>query len=204
MKSGTSWKTGLKDILKNLYWFLYGVTVRNTDLPPNVHSILFVCKGNICRSPFAEYMAKNILKDLEGKTGEQKVSSAGIHANKTEKPPLEAVNIAKKYGVEMPEHESQPINYEMIEAYDMIVVMETCQYKFLRKIFMEFSNKIYLLSLFDSRYATIGSSYFKYNIQDPYGKRPEDYNLCFDRISRCISILYSKIELNPHMSRDIK
>ena len=46
---------------KKFYWSVYGRTICNPRLPQNINSILFVCKGNICRSPFAEYYASKYL-----------------------------------------------------------------------------------------------------------------------------------------------
>jgi protein-tyrosine phosphatase len=195
-------KTVLKDKVKGLYWALYGRTIRNPDIPLNVRSILFICKGNICRSPFAEHIAKIILEELSSVLAGCEISSAGIRVWKPDKPPAEAIISAKHFGVELQGHKSRLISYEMMESYDMIIVMETWQFKYLRNLFLEFDNKVYLLPLFECHGSGKKGSYLKYNIQDPYGRKIEDYKDCFDRISSCISVLISKYDMNPSISRD--
>ena len=48
---------GFKRTAKRLYWRTYGLFLTHPPVPPSPRSLLFVCKGNICRSPFAEAMA---------------------------------------------------------------------------------------------------------------------------------------------------
>ncbi|WP_408011946.1 arsenate reductase/protein-tyrosine-phosphatase family protein [Saccharopolyspora aridisoli] len=48
---------------------------------PDRFSILFVCTGNICRSPFAEYLARSVIdQQLGANCGKIVISSAGTHA----------------------------------------------------------------------------------------------------------------------------
>ena len=42
--------------------------------------ILFVCHGNICRSPMAEFITKKIVKDL-GKENEYEISRSEEHTS---------------------------------------------------------------------------------------------------------------------------
>ena len=194
--------TVIRGIAKSLIWTLYGGTVWNPPLPSKVRSILFVCKGNICRSPFAEHMARSIIAIGARKTKPYEIFSAGIHVAGPKKPPSEAIASAKKFGIDLHEHKSRQINYHLLESYDMIIAMETGQYKFLRKLFVEFEKKIYLLPLFYIEKGQGLSAYHKYNIQDPYGRNLSDFNECFNRIERCISVLFSRIGLISGDSRE--
>jgi hypothetical protein len=47
----------VKRPVRNLMWWAKGLAMRNPALPSRVRSVLFVCLGNICRSPFAAALA---------------------------------------------------------------------------------------------------------------------------------------------------
>jgi protein-tyrosine phosphatase len=176
--------------IKNILWLLYGTTIANPKLPTKVKSILFVCKGNICRSPFAEKLA---LK-YSNNGNSQNVYSAGILVIEPKSSPADAICAAESFGVELKDHKSRQINYSMVEVYDMVLVMETRQYKYLRKLFSEYTDKIFLLPLFSDKEPGLLGSYNKYNIKDPYGKGIKEFSDSFRRIDKCVCNLLVKLK----------
>ena len=84
----------IKETVKNIYWYGYGKTIFNPRLPKNISSILFVCLGNICRSPFAERIA--ILYTNGSK--KLKISSAGIQGELPRTSPQEAIEAQNLWG----------------------------------------------------------------------------------------------------------
>jgi protein-tyrosine phosphatase len=182
-------KLDFKYIIKNIVWYIYGRTVKNPDISISMKSILFVCKGNICRSNFAEKLS-HIKYNI---SNEYLLGSAGIYVKKPVGVPDEATIAASKYGVMFQNHKSKQLDYSLMEASDLVVVMEKWQYEYLRKIFLEFRNKIFLLPLIDSGNPGIYDQYSKYNIQDPYGRNISSYIECYGRIERCIDIMFSRI-----------
>lgn len=180
-----------KDIAKFLYWNTFGVIINNPVLCSNIQSILFVCKGNICRSPFAEQI---ILKYNSNST-HYECSSAGIYVEERKSPPPEAIILANSYGVDLKDHRSRQINYSLMESFDMVIVMEVWQFVFLKKLFLEFREKIYLLPLFDKNQEIISKKDLQLNIFDPYGKSLLQYKECFNRIERCIGMLLDDINI---------
>ena len=184
-------KHTVKYIIDTIFWGVYGKTIGNPKIPLEVKSILFVCKGNICRSPFAEKYANqnpNI-------SDQYQFSSAGIIVGSPQAPPVEGVIAAYNYGVNLQDHKSRSINYRMMESFDLIVAMEVCQYKYLNKLFAEFKDKIFLLPLFDNNIELL-NQYSIYNIKDPYGKSQDEFIKCFDRIKHCIEGLFKDIHSN--------
>jgi protein-tyrosine-phosphatase len=119
-----------------------------------------------------------------------------------ETPPPGAVLSSENFGIDLRQHRSKPVSYVLMESYDMIVTMETWQYKQMKKLFLEFSDKIYLLPLFDHGTAYSMNKYDKYNIQDPYGKNILEFDRCFERIERCTSILLRKIGFIPQTYKE--
>jgi len=180
-------KQSPKDIARNVYWSIYGGTVRNPPMPRHVHSILFICLGNICRSPFAERLAAKYSDPSNGIV----FSSAGIRVDLPKSPPVEAVESAREFGVELSDHASRQLRYDLVESNDMILVVEAWQFKYLRKLFIEYRDKIFDLPLFCAN--NNSSIYDRYNIRDPYGRDVTSYNQCFERVKACLLELLDRI-----------
>ena len=153
-------------------------------MPVSPTSILFICKGNICRSPFAEHLANKITFD---ESFENMVfSSAGLEVPVSISSPREVLTVAEKFGVKINAHKSRVITYDLAESYDMIIAMESWQVMRLREMFPDYSDKIYLLPLFQINKKRWWWSYRLHNIADPYGNTLPYYYECFRRIERCI------------------
>jgi len=182
-------KTAIKRFLlrplKSLYWDFYGATLRNPRITPPIGKILFVCKGNICRSPFAEHYAKNTIKEGWGFEAE----SVGLEVDKSLPSPSEAVVVAREFGVSLDEHKSKRFEREMFTSFDLVFTMEARHFKLLRKKYPEFREKIILLPLFDSEPTAGLGGYSRYNIEDPYGQGQQAFRVCFFKISHCIKLL---------------
>jgi protein-tyrosine phosphatase len=86
--------------------------------------VLFVCMGNICRSPtaegvFASYLGKS---DLAGRVV---VDSAGTHAyHAGERPDRRAQDAAKKRGVDLGRLRARRIVQEDFARFDLILAMD--------------------------------------------------------------------------------
>lgn len=55
----------IKDYLREAWWCNYGRSLENARVPAKPTSLLSICKGIICRSPFAEHMVQNLPKEKE-------------------------------------------------------------------------------------------------------------------------------------------
>jgi protein-tyrosine phosphatase len=89
-------------------------------------NVLFVCTGNICRSPLAE----GILKDkLHHKNITANVDSAGFESFHTGDPPDDrAVKIARKHGIDITGHRARLFSQADFDRYDKIYVMDAWHY----------------------------------------------------------------------------
>ena len=179
----------IRYILKNIYWNIYGVKIRNPKLPDKIKSILFVCKGNICRSPFAERIAAHKYNVMN----QYLFCSAGIYVDIPKLPPADAIIAAKSFGVNLQDHKSRKISYSLLESSDMIIAMETWQYMFLRKMFKKIRDKIFLLPLLENINRNSENKYNIYNIKDPYGRSLEEFIECYKRIESCLEGLFYNI-----------
>jgi CelD/BcsL family acetyltransferase involved in cellulose biosynthesis/protein-tyrosine-phosphatase/predicted ATP-grasp superfamily ATP-dependent carboligase len=82
-----------------------------------VDRVLFLCYGNICRSPFADCYARARAQRLD-------ISSAGFHTTGNRVSPQHVVSAANSLGVAMTEHRSRVVTPETLAAADLIVVMD--------------------------------------------------------------------------------
>lgn len=174
-------KRGVRDF----YWMVRGPSLRAPAPPSNPRSVLFVCKGNICRSPFAERLAAKLGR--EEALPRIKFGSAGLHVRRPLPSPDNAIEVAKRFGVDLDDHRSQPISPDLVESYDMIVAMEVWQYTELRSSFPCHEEKMFLLPLLVPNSMGDEQGYAAYNIPDPYGGPASVFERCFDRISRSVN-----------------
>jgi protein-tyrosine-phosphatase len=77
--------------------------------------VLFVCTGNICRSPFAEAVAR--------REGHVDVESAGLSAYAGDEPPDDAIAVARELGFDLSSHRAHPLTEDMLERADVIFGM---------------------------------------------------------------------------------
>jgi len=103
--------------------------------------ILFVCHGNICRSPMAEY----VMKDLVKKAGREKafhIASAAVSNEEIGNgvyPP--ARRELSKHGISCDGHRARRITRQELEDYDFIYYMDSSNGRYLSRLFGEDARK---------------------------------------------------------------
>ena len=93
-----------------------------------VRSILFVCHGNICRSSYAEFAFRRLAEERTLAVSAESAGFVGPHRQ----PPVLALEVAKRRGLDMAAHRSRLITPPMLETNDLVVVMEAAQARALR------------------------------------------------------------------------
>ncbi|MBW1840606.1 MAG: low molecular weight protein arginine phosphatase [Deltaproteobacteria bacterium] len=136
-----------------------------------IANILFVCWGNICRSPFAgalftKLSAQNSRKDLSG-------DSAGLFALHGNSATHMAQKVAAEYGVDLTRHAAKPVSRPLVDRSDLIIVMTKSHRDTLSEVYPEAAEKTRLMKHF----ARFGSK--NRGIADPYGLNYEAYRFCF-------------------------
>lgn len=137
------------------------------------NSILFLCTGNICRSPFAEHILRDTYQ-LDG----MKIASAGLKTSEGRPSPKHAKDVAEDYGVDLSDHKSKDICKGMIKSYDVIFIMDYYNYYLYQKKFSEFKSCAFLLGIADNNNTN--------QIDDPYGGGEEVFNATFSNIEESI------------------
>ncbi|MEQ1559385.1 MAG: low molecular weight protein-tyrosine-phosphatase [Methyloglobulus sp.] len=90
--------------------------------------VLFVCMGNICRSPTAEGVFTKLIKE-KNLTAFFAIDSAGTHAYHVGNPPDErAQQAALKRGVDLQHLRARKVHSSDFEYYDYVLVMDDDNY----------------------------------------------------------------------------
>lgn len=106
--------------------------------------VIFVCLGNICRSPAAEAVLKKISNDLDFKL---EISSAGlISYHQGELPDMRMMTTAQKRGYTL-KHRARKISERDFEYYDYIIGMDNENIHKLNQLCpVQYQNKIILIA----------------------------------------------------------
>ncbi|MBN1456266.1 MAG: threonylcarbamoyl-AMP synthase [Sedimentisphaerales bacterium] len=113
----------------NLTVLREGVYEREQIEAMSQFNILFVCTGNTCRSPMAEYFCRKILSEKLGCNVDEvekmgyKVSSAGTMGLESIPASPEVIRICDEKGIKADRHLSSALTYEKIDESDYIFVM---------------------------------------------------------------------------------
>ena len=141
-----------------------------------IKSIMFVCLGNICRSPLAEAIANNIISELNLDIEVASSGTAGYHQG--EKACQPSINIAKKHGLDLKKHRAQKLTPQHMKEYDLFIVMDKSNYRDLKKY--NLNMKILGDYGFDGK--GVPDPYFTGNIE-----------LVFDMIERAVKNMLAEI-----------
>lgn len=148
--------------------------------------ILFVCSGNICRSPMAEGYFRALLPGrLKRKV---RVVSAGTLGIFGQPASLEAIEAMHERSIDIMDHRSQGVTKKLVYKSNIIFAMAYDHFEALIKHFPDRKNDIYLLRSFEKNKPSEEDS-----IPDPIGLDFETYLHCRDTIESEIKRIMPRI-----------
>lgn len=134
--------------------------------------VLFVCTGNVCRSPMAEHL----MRDRLGKDSDWTTQSAGLSAINGLPASGAAAQVLREWGCDMGAHRSRAATREAVDGASLIVVMTAAQRDETADLFPGSEEKTFVLKSFDPS----GS---KGDIADPIGSSADVYRKIRDEIA---------------------
>ena len=97
--------------------------------------ILFVCHGNICRSPMGEYVMKDLVKKA-GAADKFRIASAAVSREEIGNPVYPpARRELQKHGISCDGHAAHQITRRELEDYDCIYYMDASNARRLQRLF---------------------------------------------------------------------
>ena len=150
--------------------------------------VLFVCMGNICRSPTAH----GVFRDLVTQRNLHKliqIDSAGTHAYHVGEPPdRRAQSTASQRGIDLSDLRARPVNDVDFDTFDYILAMDEANYTSLVSVCPEHArHKIYLFMSFAPHLN-------RREVPDPYYGGIKGFENVFDMIDHAAKGLLTEIE----------
>lgn len=130
--------------------------------------VLFVCTGNVCRSPMAEGLLQHLAESVDV---ELEAGSAGIGAMEGMPPSRNSVIAMQEEGIDISEQKSQMLTPEMVDEYTHIFGMGLSHVETIREFFPHAQEKTFVLREF------IAEEGLDLNVPDPIGGDLEEYRL---------------------------
>lgn len=144
--------------------------------------LLFVCLGNICRSPLAEGIMKHKIVELGLDWEVDSAGTGGWHAG--DLPDSRSIQVAKKHGIDLTYQRARKLRSIDYEAFDRIYVMDSMNYQDVKRLANEEEyDKIELIMNEVEPHRNI-------NVPDPYYGEGDGFENVFQMLdSACDAII---------------
>ena len=149
---------------------------------PTMKSVLFVCTGNICRSPTADAVFRQLVKEVGRDILIDSVGMHGYHVG--EAPDHRAIEIAADKGIEMEFLTARKLDPNDFEKFDLLLAMDNGHLSSMQNLCPpEHAHKLRLF--LDTLEGHEGQ-----DVPDPYYGSMQNFKTTFDLIYRgCESLL---------------
>jgi len=150
-----------------------------------VKNVLFVCTGNICRSPIAE----GFFRRLTGNRKDIEVASAGVHAVRGQPPSVYAVEVCAEEGTDISDLRSQPLTGALVDRATHIFAMTGAHLETIQTLFPQSAEKTFLIREFEQPGTTVWR-----DVPDPIGLGREVYEGCARIIKNALPSVLAFVE----------
>jgi RpiB/LacA/LacB family sugar-phosphate isomerase len=148
-------------------------------------TVLFVCTGNVCRSPMAEALFRRATRGR----GEFRALSAGLGAMNDQPPTPHSVAAMRELGMDISTQRSRAVTAELVRQADYIFGMTHSHVDTIVLLYPQAAEKTFLLREFDE---TLDA--YEKDISDPIGGSYEVYENCRHQIEQGVASLLKFME----------
>ena len=138
--------------------------------------VLFVCEGNICRSPMAEWLANHALR------GQVEAESAGLKLTGRPATPHALPVLSERLGIDASAHASRNVGEIALDRFDVVVALHE-----------------YVAGRLRAEYGIAPD--ITWDVPDPIGSEIDGYRVTFEQIDRAIAGLLIDIQ-HPALGLD--
>ena len=132
-----------------------------------VTEIIFVCHGNICRSPMAEFVFKHLAKE-RGRENDFKVSSAAVSYEEEGNGLYPyAADTLRRHDIPFGRHEAHRITRQEYDNADIVVVMDSSNLRLIERITGSI-DKVHKLLEYASDDSDVADPWYTGNFEQAY------------------------------------
>ncbi|EAJ0326062.1 low molecular weight phosphotyrosine protein phosphatase [Campylobacter lari] len=151
--------------------------------------IIFICLGNICRSPMAEFIMKDLLikENLSDKISVCSAGTSGYHDG--EDMHIKTKNLLKAKNIPAKNFSSKKLNEDLCKENDLIIVMDNSNFKDVSINFSKYAHKIQKITDY-----ALNLDYQE--VPDPWysGNFEETYTILSNACSNLLKSLYKNLK----------
>jgi protein-tyrosine phosphatase len=167
-----------------------GMPLDATEIPPGIFRVCMVCTGNICRSPMAEIVLRDIVQQA-GLAHRVSVTSAGTgdwHVGEQADP--RTIAALADRGFDASQHRAKQFDPSSFDELDLIIALDRTHERAIRSWATSDSDrsKIRLLTSFDTDPGR------QLDVPDPYYADAATFAAVLSSIERACAALFSQIE----------
>lgn len=144
-----------------------------------IESIIFVCLGNICRSPIAEGIAKRYCEENNINIIIESAGTGSWHVG--EQPHVNSIKVSKMNGIDITTQRSRQFTKKDIEKYDLVIGLDDSNVTNLKKLGVK---NVVKLGSFGYNGADVPDPYF----YDGF----EGFDKVFEMIEICVKNLINE------------